>query len=196
MLCLASCLLSCRVLSCPTVSYPDGLRQVKSGDYTIYVHIIEARDLKAEDVQARMSRVYTSTTPVSTSISYLLPGSAVLYQYNTINIIVSTSTSIPSTSICQYQYIPVPVYTSTSIYQYQYLPVPVYTSPSTYQYQYLPVPVSTSTSIYQYQYMSVPVPVNTGPSTYRYQYIPLPVYTSISIYHLLLQYYSSTMPVP
>ncbi|CAN0149751.1 unnamed protein product, partial [Laminaria digitata] len=25
--------------------------QVKSGDYTIYVHIIEARDLKAEDAQ-------------------------------------------------------------------------------------------------------------------------------------------------
>ncbi|CAM9820439.1 unnamed protein product, partial [Ectocarpus sp. 13 AM-2016] len=25
--------------------------QVKSGDYTIYVHIIEARDLKAEDLQ-------------------------------------------------------------------------------------------------------------------------------------------------
>lgn len=26
-------------------------RQVKSGDYTIYVHIIEVRDLKAEDLQ-------------------------------------------------------------------------------------------------------------------------------------------------
>lgn len=25
--------------------------QVKSGDYTIYVHIIEVRDLKAEDLQ-------------------------------------------------------------------------------------------------------------------------------------------------
>lgn len=54
--CLSVCLIVCLIVCCvrvlSLVVRLFRIVQIKSGDYTIYVHIIEARDLKAEDLQA------------------------------------------------------------------------------------------------------------------------------------------------